>query len=401
MRNSHLIAWLITSQIILTVAAQSTLNVELEHTDGRAMSTLARIKHALGKYGIVDNELNGRISSAISGIELESVYVDIEYIGEISIGTPPQRFTMDFDTGSSDIWIPSISCLQSCGTHRRFDPTKSSSFEIVNNKTWRLQYGDGSSVRGYVGMDSVHIGKVTQDRQLLGLVSAETVDLSRDKYMDGIFGLGFPPLAYTGLQSSIVEDLFHSGRIAGPVVSFYLGHPRDGGKGEILFGDINKEHFEGELKYVPLTEKTYWQVDLNGIGVKGKDIMNGTSMPAIVDTGTTLIILPTALSKAIHASIPGAQYNFFYGWRMPCDLADSKSDEAITFNLGGQEFPIPLRDIVRAKRSVDINPFNNLCFSGIGEADTPLAILGDTFLRSYYSVYDFGNARVGLAKSKH
>lgn len=141
---------------------------------------------------------------------------------------------MDFDTGSSDIWIPSTSCLQSCGTHRRFDPTKSSSFEIVNNKTWRLQYGDGSSVRGYVGIDSVHIGKVTQDRQLLGLVSAETVDLSRDKYMDGIFGLGFPPLAYTGLQSSIVEDLFRSGRIADPVVSFYLGHPRDGGKGEIV-----------------------------------------------------------------------------------------------------------------------------------------------------------------------
>lgn len=135
--------------------------------------------------------------------------------------------------------------------------------------------------------------------------------------------------------------------------------------------------------------------------MKGKDIMNGTSMPAIVDTGTTLIILPTALSRAIHASIPGAQYNFFYGWRMPCDLADSKSDETITFSLGGQEFPIPLRDIVRVKRSVDINPFNNLCFSGIGEADTPLAILGDTFLRSYYSVYDFGNARVGLAKSKH
>lgn len=53
-------------------------SVELEHTDGRAMSTLARIKRALGKYGIVDNELNGRISSAISGVELESVYVDIE-----------------------------------------------------------------------------------------------------------------------------------------------------------------------------------------------------------------------------------------------------------------------------------------------------------------------------------
>jgi hypothetical protein len=52
--------------------------------------------------------------------------------------------------------------------------------------------------------------------------------------LDGIFGLGFPPLAYTGVKSSIVQDLYNSGSIPAPIVSFYLGHTRDGGKGEIV-----------------------------------------------------------------------------------------------------------------------------------------------------------------------
>ncbi|KAG1458713.1 hypothetical protein G6F56_006331 [Rhizopus delemar] len=128
--------------------------------------------------------------------------------------------------------------------------------------------------------------------------------------------------------------------------------------------------------------------------------MKGKSMPAIVDTGTTLIILPSAMSKAIHASIPQARYNFLYGWRMPCSLANSNSKEVVTFKLGDHDFPILIKDLVRARSTNILNSFNDLCFSGIAEAETPLIILGDTFLRSYYSVYDFEKAQVGFAPSK-
>lgn len=143
---------------------------------------------------------------------------------------------------------------------------------------------------------------------------------------------------------------------------------------------------------------------MTAVEVGGTNVLAST-MPAIVDTGTTLIIVPSAVSKAIHQAIPGAEYDPMYGWRMPCAFADDSSTESINIKLGDQDFPLYLKDLVRAKTSQSSSSGGSggkgaLCYSGVAEANTPLVILGDTFLRSYYSVYDFGNARVGLAKTK-
>ncbi|KAI9282339.1 aspartic peptidase domain-containing protein [Sporodiniella umbellata] len=381
---------------LLILSGTNGLNIELIQAQGKSLSTFSRVKRTLSKYNIVDQKVNARAAAAVGGIELTNAYVDIEYVGEISIGTPPQSFQMDFDTGSSDIWIPSTSCLGSCGIHPRFDPSKSSTFDSVGNKTWRLQYADGSTVTGTTGYDSVHVAGYTQNHQLIGLVSSETADLARDTYVDGIFGLAYPPISFTGVNTSIVESLYTSGQIPQPIVSFYFSRPRQDGKGEILFGNTNPNHFEGDIKYIPIKRKMYWEVDLNRIDVKGNNILNAT-IPAIVDTGTTLIILPDDAAKAIHASIPGATFDFLYGWRIPCSLADSTTQETVSFRLGDQDFPILVKDLVRPQAS---SGNSTLCYSGIAQAETSMVILGDTFLQSYYSVYDFGNARVGLAKSK-
>lgn len=217
-------------------------SVDLDYIEGSRMNTPARVKRSLAKFGIIDENLNARLNSVSNAaIELFSAYVDLEYIGEISIGTPPQKFNVDFDTGSSDIWVPSTKCGSSCGTHQRFDGSKSSTYEEMGNKTWQLSYGDGSSVLGYTAIDTVHLGNVTQPQQLIGLVSMETPEFASDKYLDGIFGLAFPPLAYTGIKASIVQDLHMAGSIPSPIVSFHLGHSRDGGKGEIV-STIKKIH---------------------------------------------------------------------------------------------------------------------------------------------------------------
>lgn len=134
---------------------------------------------------------------------------------------------------------------------------------------------------------------------------------------------------------------------------------------------------------------------MTGLKINNQQVMNET-IQAIVDTGTTLIILPSDLTRAIHAAIPGAEYDMMYGWRVPCEYTD-ETNGAISIQLGGLDFPLTYSDIARAKAS---ESNQKLCYSGIAEADTNLIILGDTFLRSYYSVYDFGHARVGLAKSK-
>lgn len=161
---------------------------------------------------------------------------------------------------------------------------------------------------------------------------------------------------------------------------------------------MNPDHFTGELTYIPVTQKKYWQVDFGGIEIDGRWIQTAESgTQAIIDTGTTLTVLPPALSRAFHDAIPGAQYSNRYGWRVPCD-AGKNNNATVTFKLGGKDFPVPIADMIRERSSPD-DP--SLCFSGVAETYSDLVIMGDTFLRNYYSVYDYrGNAQIGLAPSK-
>ncbi|KAB0357739.1 hypothetical protein FD754_001895 [Muntiacus muntjak] len=78
----------------------------------------------------------------------------VAYIGSITIGTPPQQFQVVFDTGSSDLWVPSVYCQSSsCSTHNTFNPTQSSTFQDVR-RTVNLSFGSGR-MSGYLGSDIV------------------------------------------------------------------------------------------------------------------------------------------------------------------------------------------------------------------------------------------------------
>jgi hypothetical protein len=77
--------------------------------------------------------------------------------GSISIGNPPQEFTVVFDTGSSDLWVPSRKCaMRGCRDHRMFDADKSSSYEVDGQgRQFSISYADGSKTTGPLGLDTV------------------------------------------------------------------------------------------------------------------------------------------------------------------------------------------------------------------------------------------------------
>jgi hypothetical protein len=144
-------------------------------------------------------------------------------------------FNVDFDTGSADIWIPSSQCEYACGLHPKFYSNRSSSYRDTGNKTWTIQYGDGSGVNGFTGNDIIHLGKnLSQLNQTIGFATQLSQGLATDQYLDGIFGLGFPNLSFTGVKETVVEKLYTVKKISAPVVSFFLGKSRDGGKGEVV-----------------------------------------------------------------------------------------------------------------------------------------------------------------------
>ncbi|KAI8147734.1 aspartic peptidase domain-containing protein [Fennellomyces sp. T-0311] len=391
----------------------------------RVLSTPERHYRVLAKYGVSTSNK----STTRGQIQLETVNVDVEYVGLIHIGTPPQSFKMDFDTGSSDIWVPSNKC-ERCGHHPLFNESKSSTLDLSltqydsnssmphhnttnRNGTWTLQYGDGSAVQGIKAHDNISVGNLTVKGQLFGLASKVSSQFAQDPELDGIFGLGFAPLSLMGSKKSFVENLKDQGVIKNAIASFHLGGSHTGG--QLMLGGVNPNLYNGNLTFVNVTEDRYWEVPFNGIKIGNKTIMSGGSgssvganqSTAIIDTGTTLIIMPPSMSRAIHMAIPGAEYNSTYGWNVPCKhgletsntttTATNKGGE-VAFRLGEHEFPIAYSDLIREKTSPDND---TLCFSGIAEAPIPMVIMGDTFLRNYYSVFDYENKRVGFAKSKH
>lgn len=79
---------------------------------------------------------------------------DREWAGPIGIGTPAQPFLIDFDTGSSDLWVPSSSCTSStCPDKHKYNATASSTSSKKSGH-FSIQYGDGSTVSGPVYTDS-------------------------------------------------------------------------------------------------------------------------------------------------------------------------------------------------------------------------------------------------------
>lgn len=77
---------------------------------------------------------------------------DLEWAGSITIGSNGQSFLIDFDTGSSDLWVPSSSC-KSCGSHKKFNPSTSSTSKKQSG-TFEISYGDGSSASGPIYTDT-------------------------------------------------------------------------------------------------------------------------------------------------------------------------------------------------------------------------------------------------------
>jgi hypothetical protein len=101
-----------------------------------------------------------------------------QFYGTLKVGTPPQEFEVIFDTGSSDLWVPNLTCTSesmNCASKTTFDKTKSSSYTDVSSgaKTvFDITYGSGE-VRGAYGVDRVTLADdYTAEEQTLALVDS-------------------------------------------------------------------------------------------------------------------------------------------------------------------------------------------------------------------------------------
>ncbi|OJD12544.1 vacuolar protease A [Blastomyces percursus] len=319
-------------------------------------------------------------------------FLNAQYYSEITIGTPPQTFKVVLDTGSSNLWVPSTECGSiACYLHNKYDSSASSTYQ-KNGSEFAIRYGSGS-LSGFVSGDTVRIGDMTIENQLFAEATNEPGLAFAFGRFDGILGLGYDAISVNKIPPPFYEML-NQGLLDEPVFSFYLGDANiEGDDSEAMFGGVNKDHYTGELVTIPLRRKAYWEVDLDAITF-GKETAQLEDTGVILDTGTSLIALPSTLAELLNKEI-GAKKSFNGQYTIDCAKRESLPD--LTFTLTGHNFTIGAYDYILEVQGSCISSFMGMDFP---EPVGPLAILGDAFLRRYYSVYDMGNHSVGLAKSK-
>ncbi|ETE73389.1 Pepsin A, partial [Ophiophagus hannah] len=298
----------------------------------------------------------------------------VQYYGKIHIGTPPQEFTVVFDTGSSNLWVPSVFCKSpACKNHRRFNPSLSSTFKKTK-QSMAIWYGTGS-MKGMLGYDTVQVSGYSDTNQPFGLSIEEPGSIFTYAKFDGILGLAYPTIS-VDQATPVFDNLMKEGLVQQDLFSFYLSRKETGSV--ITFGGIDHSHYTGSINWIPVSQQTYWQISMDSVLVNGQKIACKSGCQAIVDTGTSLLAGPSSsifsILKAIGAK-PGQSV-------INCSNLHNLPD--IVFVINGIHYPLPPAAYTHKFMS-------GLCSTGFQPSAGDLWILGDVFIREYYSIFDRGN----------
>ncbi|KAF8147604.1 endopeptidase [Mycena galopus ATCC 62051] len=278
-----------------------------------------------------------------------SNFMNAQYFAEIQLGTPPQSFQVVLDTGSSNLWVPSISCESTaCVLHAQYD-SKSSSTYKANGTAFSIPYGSGS-MQGFVSNDVLAIGDLEIPKQDFAEATNEP-------------GMAFAIAKFDGLAYDTI--MINQKLIDKPVFSFRIGSSEEDG-GEVVFGGIDHSAYTGTIAYVP-------EVELETFTF-GDEVLEVKNTGAAIDTGSSLITGQYTVPCAKVPSLPG-----------------------LSFTFGGKKYPLKGEDYVVNVQETCVSSFVGM------DIDLPgnLWIVGDVFLGKYYTVYDLGRNAVGFAKAEY
>ncbi|THH17604.1 hypothetical protein EW146_g3238 [Bondarzewia mesenterica] len=306
--------------------------------------------------------------------------------GGISVGNPAKSFTVDFDSGSSDLFLPGTDCTVNCNGHTLYNPDTSST-SADTNAPFSLAFGDGSTVQGTIFKDIITVAGLTATNQAVGNANQYSAGFAIDEFPpDGLLGMAFPQISVFG-EDPFFQTLVSQGTVTSPEFAVKLATSGS----ELFLGGVNDALFTGDFTEVPVTTVGFWQVNLDSVNANGNAAVTGLS--AIIDTGTTVIVGDADTVAQFYDSVPGAEDasntagpGFF---TFPCD---SIPDVSLTF--GGTDFPVSADTFNLGQLSAG----SSQCIGGIAAANLgSFWVVGDIFLQNVYTSFDVGNTRVGFA----
>ncbi|KAF9288210.1 Vacuolar protease A [Mortierella alpina] len=304
-------------------------------------------------------------------------YLNIQYFGKIHLGTPPQPFLVLFDTGSSNLWVPSTHCKSFvCHLRRRYNSRQSTTFR-PNGTRFEIHYQPGS-LNCIISNDFLEVGGAVIQHQDFGESTYEPSTAFLPFQFEGIFGLGYDSHAFPGTVPPLYNLIRHN-VIDDPIFSFYLTHSgHDGEGGEMMLGGVDPTRFTGELQWHDVRRQVHWEIDLTKVRL-GEVEIELAATGAIIDTGTAILWMqPPPLTTRLNRQIGAKNLIFKDIYTLDCSTVPDLPDLTLVF--GKYSYTLKSSDYVL-------------------QTDD-LWIIGDVFLRKFYSVYDLGNNRVGFALAK-
>ncbi|KAK4192530.1 aspartic peptidase domain-containing protein [Podospora australis] len=410
------------------------------------MKTAAASVLALAYGALAQNVVEFPVTKGIPGVQLGTVpslgrrdtythrlinnIAGGGYYAQVQVGNPPQNITMLLDTGSSDAWVLSnkadlctnkvvqeeygMKCIDT------YNPTKSSTHKMLHPNGFKITYLDNGVASGDYISDDFSIGGTTIKSLQMALVTKAVRNT-------GILGLGFSASEKAAQKyPNMVDQLSNQGLISKKAFSLYLNDRRTDA-GSILFGGIDTDKFIGSLQTLPMLSAngTYssFEVDFTGLSItwtNGTTLTTNTSIldhpaPAVLDSGTTLSYLPDEMTDIISPALSTAFDPDLRMTLIDCNYLTTERNLRITFRFNSTvTIAVPVYEMVldvlgnyRIHPSI---PFSkSACLFGIQSTaifeqtgtvkQSNFTLLGDTFLRSAYVVFDLQHYQIGLAQA--
>merc|ERR1712226_1627884 len=320
-------------------------------------------------------------------------FQDAQYFGTISVGTPPQQLRVVYDTGSSNLWVNKQTGFLS--PHKHYDDSKSSTY-VKNGTTFNIRYGSGP-VSGYYSQDTIKLGDIdisdytfAEVNNTKGLGPAWAVG-----HFDGICGMGWDDISVDHVKTPL-RALVDSKKLAANAFAFYLGS--GAAEGELGLGGVDPAHYTGDFSYVPVIETVpgkwgYWTLAMDDAKVGGKSITSVRK--AIVDSGTSLLAVPTADIKKIADAVGAKQVLPIPPFNKEYTIDCNTPGPDIEFVIAGKSYTLKKADYVLNESGKCLLGFTGL---DVPAPAGPLYILGDVFMRAYYVKFDVDNKQLGFAQ---
>lgn len=395
-------------------AAKKTLKIDLFERPSKVVSNRFLGKRTTKIAAHLESHHRLRSEIAHENIPLFNT-LNTQFVGEVGFGSHNQRLQVQFDTGSPYVWIPSHNCSTAClfsSIDDYFDCDRSTTcvkgnFDEYYNFTYGMGFVEGHWIADDVWLDNHWI--VDKNQSILYAMQVRDFGMLT---FDGIIGLSFPDTVgpyqnYTPLM----QNLKAQGVIDSIAFSFYLTTSKEKGSQLILGGYEDFYMDEPEMTHHPLIAENIWLIALNGVQVDNKSI-NIRTKSVLIDSGTSGLLVHQEFADGLVAELQRRGQK--------CRVRDDYHNQ-ICCSTSSDITVFPILSFQIDEKTYDLGPMDYIWACGIiapqssepaacvlavmvipKELETliPFVILGEAFMRKYYTYFNLEEKTIGFAKSR-